>query len=102
MIWLRFTLRMVLLCTIEISVLFLGSELRSTKRFEKLFAHFNNGVTMLAEIIEFRGAKKEKKTLNLRGISVVNGAQTIATSARFKDENKAHDTSAAKVLLTII
>lgn len=68
----------------------------------EIFAHLNNGVTMLAETIEFRGAKKEKKTLSLRGISVVNGAQTIATSARFKDEHKTHDTSPARVLLTII
>jgi hypothetical protein len=81
----------------------INQAIRETLRTQpELFAHLNNGVTMLAEIIEFRGAKKEKKTLNLRGISVVNGAQTIATSARFKDEHKAHDTSAAKVLLTII
>lgn len=66
------------------------------------FVHLNNGITILANSIEFKGAKKEKKTLNLRDISVVNGAQTIATSARFKDEHPGHDTSAAKVHLTII
>ena len=38
----------------------------------------------------------------MRGFSVINGAQTIATSARFAAENKDRDISAARVLITLI
>lgn len=66
------------------------------------FVHLNNGVTVLAGEIAFKGSRNEKTKLSLRHISVVNGAQTIATSARFKEESATHDISAAKVFLTII
>lgn len=40
--------------------------------------------------------------LKLRGFSVINGAQTIASAAKFIADNKGSDISAAKVSLTLI
>jgi AIPR protein len=68
----------------------------------ELFMHLNNGVTMLADIIEPKDSRSGGKRLKLRGLSVINGAQTIATSALFKSENADKDISRARVLITII
>jgi hypothetical protein len=69
------------------------------------FAHLNNGVTALCQEIHPRGNKKAmggKKRLVLKGVSVVNGAQTIASTARFVSENPKVDITTAKVALTLI
>jgi hypothetical protein len=66
------------------------------------FMFLNNGVTILADMINPKGPKSPTRTLNLRGLSVINGAQTIATAAEFKKENAQADFSKAVVLLTII
>ena len=46
--------------------------------------------------------KKTGKRLDLRGISVINGAQTISSAAYFVDMNPGTDISDAHVLLTLI
>jgi AIPR protein len=66
------------------------------------FLYLNNGVTMLCDSIEPKNDKKAGKRLRLRGLSVINGAQTIATSARYVETQKAADISGARVSLTII
>ena len=66
------------------------------------FMYLNNGVTMLADIIEPKNSPGGRKRLKLRGISVVNGAQTIASSAQFRRENPASSIAGARVMLTII
>ena len=69
------------------------------------FLYLNNGVTALCEIIEPKAAKASKggrKRLKLRGFSVINGAQTIASSAKFVEDNGGADISSAKVSLTLI
>jgi hypothetical protein len=63
------------------------------------FLYLNNGVTVLCEIIDSKNSKGGKKLLKVRGLSVINGAQTIASSARFAATN---DISKAKVTLTIV
>lgn len=68
----------------------------------EMFMYLNNGVTMLADTIDPKDSPNGRKRLKLRGISVVNGAQTIATSAKFKEETKNSYISQARVLLTII
>lgn len=70
------------------------------------FLYLNNGVTALCQEIYPKGVKPAKgggKRLRLRGFSVINGAQTIASSARFLAENNvAASISVAKVSLTLI
>ena len=68
----------------------------------KDFLYLNNGVTALCEIIQPKGEKTERKRLKLRGFSVINGAQTIAVSARLLADNKGCDISGARVSLTLI
>ncbi len=64
------------------------------------FCYLNNGVTALCEIIEPKIAKNGKKQLKLTGLSIINGAQTISSSAHAK--SKGVDISKAKVMLTLI
>jgi hypothetical protein len=67
------------------------------------FVYLNNGVTMLADTIDAKNNPRgERRRLKLRGLSVINGAQTIASSAQFHRENPQSDISDARVLLTII
>lgn len=66
------------------------------------FFYLNNGITALAELIEQPRGTRAKKRLRLRGFSVINGAQTISSSANFVAQNPDCDISAAKVLVTII
>ena len=51
------------------------------------FVYLNNGVTILADTIEPKNKTGERRRLKLRGLSVINGAQTIASSAQFHSEN---------------
>ena len=66
------------------------------------FLYLNNGVTALCEIVEPKGSKSDRKKLKVRGLSVINGAQTIASSAQFVADNAARDISSAKVSFTLI
>lgn len=69
------------------------------------FMYLNNGVTALCQEIHPKGSKAAqggKKRLKLRGFSVINGAQTIASSARFLTDNKGKDIAGARVFLTLI
>ncbi len=66
------------------------------------FEHLNNGVTILADRIEPKDNKKAGKRLRLIGVSVINGAQTVASSASFVTDNPAADISAAVVHTTVI
>jgi hypothetical protein len=66
------------------------------------FVYLNNGVTALCEIVEPKGSKSDRKKLKVRGLSVINGAQTIASSARFATDNAANDITAARVSFTLI
>jgi len=66
------------------------------------FFYLNNGVTALADLIETPQGTKENKRLRLRGLSIINGAQTISSAAEFVDQNPGCDISSAKVLVTII
>jgi len=66
------------------------------------FMYLNNGVTALCEQIEPKNGSRSAKRFKVTGISVINGAQTIASSARYAAENKTADISAASVLVTLI
>lgn len=66
------------------------------------FVYLNNGVTALCAQIEPKGGNRDEKNFKVSGLSVINGAQTIASSARFAEENKGVDISAASVMVTVI
>lgn len=68
----------------------------------KDFVYLNNGVTALCEILDPKEITGNSKRLKIRGLSVINGAQTIASSAKFVSDNPASDISAARVSFTLI
>jgi hypothetical protein len=89
---------------------FLGHQTDVNKAIQKTLAerpdHFlylNNGVTVLCEKIEQKNTiKKEGRRLIITGFSVVNGAQTIASSAKFMADNPATNIDFARVSITLI
>lgn len=67
------------------------------------FQYLNNGVTALCEEIAPKvGMKTEQREFELTGFSIINGAQTVASTANFVAENPDSDISDAKVMITLI
>ncbi len=66
------------------------------------FVYLNNGVTALCEKIDAKGGNRERKRLDITGFSVVNGAQTIASSSKFVADKPSADITSARVSLTLI
>ncbi|HWB02794.1 MAG TPA: AIPR family protein [Verrucomicrobiales bacterium] len=66
------------------------------------FFFLSNGVTAIANSIEPKGIRDGGRRFELRGLSVINGAQTIATSHHFIAANPHADVASARVLLTLI
>ncbi|MCG2840771.1 AIPR family protein [Sandaracinobacter sp. RS1-74] len=67
------------------------------------FQYLNNGVTALCEDIAPKSGKgTENRDFELTGFSIINGAQTVASTASFVAENPAADISDAKVMITLI
>ena len=66
------------------------------------FLYLNNGVTALCETVQRRGLRDGKRKLEVRGLSVINGAQTIASAASYVAAHPASDISAARVSFTLI
>ena len=68
----------------------------------QLFQYLNNGVTALCETIEAKNGSAKEKHFMLTGVSIINGAQTVASTAGFLQDNPGHDISASRVMLTLI
>lgn len=69
------------------------------------FMYLNNGITLVGTHVEAKSrVKGSKLTKNIQvlGLSVVNGAQTIASAAQFVEQNSEADISSAQVIVTII
>lgn len=66
------------------------------------FIYLNNGVAALCDQIEPKAKRSGRKRLKIRGFSIINGAQTIASAARFVEENDQADISQAKVSISLI
>lgn len=66
------------------------------------FFYLNNGVTALCKEFVERNTPQGRKRIQLNGLSVINGAQTIATAAKYLSDNPEADISEAKVLFTVI
>lgn len=68
------------------------------------FFFLNNGITMVGNHVEPKRLQNKGGPRNIQvlGLSVVNGAQTIASAAQFMRENPDADISQAQVMVTII
>ncbi|MBU2977089.1 AIPR family protein [Alteromonas sp. C1M14] len=70
----------------------------------KDFFFLNNGITMVGNHVEPKRLQNKggPRNIHVLGLSVVNGAQTIASAAQFMRENPDADISEAQVMVTII
>jgi len=68
------------------------------------FFYLNNGVTAVCEQIEPKGRNQSigVRKFKVRGFSIINGAQTVASAAEFVKEYPARQIDDAKVMLTLI
>jgi len=66
------------------------------------FFYLNNGVTAVCDHVTPRSTKVGVKRLDVLGLSIINGAQTVASAAEFVRQNPGHDISNAKVMFTLI
>ena len=66
------------------------------------FIYLNNGVAALCDQIDPKSSSNGRKRLKVRGFSIINGAQTIASAARFVEENDQADISQARVSISLI
>ena len=67
------------------------------------FFFLNNGITLLArEIHPKRRMSKTSRKYGLKAVSIINGAQTVATASSYFSENKDADRDLARVMVTLI
>lgn len=66
------------------------------------FFYLNNGVTAVCDLIEPKSTKNGIKKFKVRGLSIINGAQTVASAAEFVRQHPGKSIDAAKVMLTLI
>lgn len=66
------------------------------------FFYLNNGITAICERVEPKNSGSGGKFLKITGFSIINGAQTVATSHEFSLERPDVSLEDAKVMLTLI
>lgn len=66
------------------------------------FFYLNNGVTAVCDLIEPKATKNGVKRFKVRGLSIINGAQTVASAAEFVAQHPGCNIEDAKVMLTLI
>jgi len=66
------------------------------------FFYLNNGVTAVCDLIEPKATKNGSKKFKVRGLSIINGAQTVASAAEFMRQHPGRSIDDAKVMLTLI
>jgi hypothetical protein len=69
------------------------------------FFYLNNGITLIGNHVETKSVIKGhngSRNVSVQGLSVVNGAQTIASAAQFLEQYPEADISQAKVMVTVI
>jgi AIPR protein len=85
---------------------FLGSKaIKVTLRDDPgSFFYLNNGVTAVCDEIEQKGKNPGSgfRKFRVRGLSIINGAQTVASAAEFVAQHPGHNIDDAKVMLTLI
>lgn len=66
------------------------------------FFYLNNGVTAVCDLIEPKSGKNGVRKFKVRGLSIINGAQTVASAAEFVRQHPGKSIDDAKVMLTLI
>ncbi len=66
------------------------------------FFYLNNGVTAVCDLIQSKATKNGVKKFKVRGLSIINGAQTVASAAEFVRQHPGRNIDDAKVMLTLI
>jgi len=68
------------------------------------FFYLNNGVTAVCDHVDQKGEKPATgfRRYQVKGLSIINGAQTVASAAEFVAQNPQSDIGSAKVLFTLI
>lgn len=68
------------------------------------FFYLNNGITAVCDAVEPKSKNAETgfKKYVIKGLSIINGAQTVASAAEFVRQNPQSDIESAKVLFTLI
>lgn len=82
-----------------------ASVLETIEESPERFWYFNNGVTALCESIDKApagGTERRQGTFGLKGVSIVNGAQTVGTLARALRMGKQEELDALRVMVRFI
>jgi len=66
------------------------------------FVYLNNGVTAVCNKIEPKRSKGGYKDFKVLGLSIINGAQTVASAEEFASQHPEADIKTARVMLTMI
>lgn len=66
------------------------------------FFYLNNGVTAVCDLIDPKASKSGVKKFKVRGLSIINGAQTVASAAEFVCQHPGKSIDGARVMLTLI
>lgn len=68
------------------------------------FFYLNNGVTAVCDVVDPKGRNPSNgiRKFKVRGLSIINGAQTVASAAEFVRQHPGKPIDDAKVMLTLI
>lgn len=66
------------------------------------FFYLNNGITALCSDVEAKDRTANRRKLKVRGLSIINGAQTVASAAELMKQPNPPDISKARVMFTLI
>lgn len=68
------------------------------------FFYLNNGVTAVCDVVDPKGRNPSNgiRKFKVRGLSIINGAQTVASAAEFVRQHPDKPVDDAKVMLTLI
>ena len=68
----------------------------------KAFFYLNNGVTALCNSVAAKDRTANRRKLVIQGLSIINGAQTVASAAELMNQPNPPDISSARVMFTLI
>lgn len=66
------------------------------------FFYLNNGITALCSDVAAKDRTANRRKLKVRGLSIINGAQTVAAAAELMSQPNPPDISKARVMFTLI
>lgn len=68
------------------------------------FFYLNNGVTAVCDVVDPKGRNPSNgiRKFKVRGLSIINGAQTVASAAEFVRQHPGKGIDDARVMLTLI